>query len=307
MITDYVWIDGFGGLRSKSRVGGDPMSPWNYDGSSTGQALVGNSEITLKPVAKFKDPFRRPEDVIVLCDSAERREALKVFDKWGSEEKPWYGIEQEFFIGTPEIRQERNQHHYCGVGILHRSMMEKFYTNCMLAGINIAGINAEVSPGQWEYQVGPVEGIAASDQLWISRYILFRTAEDENLTIYLEPKPYGASDEWNYSGCHVNFSTEIMRSELNGLKAIMQAVKKVGEKHSEDIKHYGSGNEERLSGEKETSHYKKFTSGCGDRTASVRIPSHVVKNGYGYFEDRRPSSDMNPYEVTSRLLKNISH
>ena len=33
----------------------------------------------------------------------------------------------------------------------------------------MSGTNAEVMAGQWEFQVGPCEGIAVSDQLWVSR------------------------------------------------------------------------------------------------------------------------------------------
>jgi len=45
---------------------------------------------------------------------------------------------------------------------------------CLAAGIKISGLNAEVFPGQWEFQVGPVEGIQGCDQLWIARYLLQR-------------------------------------------------------------------------------------------------------------------------------------
>ena len=45
------------------------------------------------------------------------------------------------------------------------------------AGINISGINGEVMPGQWEYQVGPCTGIDSPDQLIISRYLLIRVCE----------------------------------------------------------------------------------------------------------------------------------
>ena len=30
------------------------------------------------------------------------------------------------------------------------------------AGVNISGTNAEVMPGQWEFQVGPCEGIQST-------------------------------------------------------------------------------------------------------------------------------------------------
>ena len=51
---EYVWIDGMGGLRSKSRVLSrdytyvDELPLWNYDGSSTGQAEGTDSEINFK-------------------------------------------------------------------------------------------------------------------------------------------------------------------------------------------------------------------------------------------------------------------
>ena len=38
-------------------------------------------------------------------------------------------------------------------------------------------MNAETLAGQWEYQVGPLAGVEAADQLWMSRYILHRVAE----------------------------------------------------------------------------------------------------------------------------------
>ena len=43
---------------------------------------------------------------------------------------------------------------------------------CLYAGINVSGTNAEVMPAQWEYQVGPTEGIDMGDDLWVSRYLL---------------------------------------------------------------------------------------------------------------------------------------
>lgn len=44
-------------------------------------------------------------------------------------------------------------------------------------------------PAQWEYQVGPCEGIAMGDELWMSRYILHRVAEDFGVVVSLDPKP----------------------------------------------------------------------------------------------------------------------
>ena len=52
-----------------------------------------------------------------------------------------------------------------------RPIVEEHYRCCLYAGVKIAGSNAEVMPSQWEYQVGPCEGISMGDHLWVSRYL----------------------------------------------------------------------------------------------------------------------------------------
>ncbi|OQR69048.1 hypothetical protein BIW11_04450 [Tropilaelaps mercedesae] len=62
--------------------------------------------------------------------------------------------------------------YYCGVGanrVYGRDLVEAHYRACLYAGINVAGTNAEVMPSQWEYQVGPCEGVSVADELWVSR------------------------------------------------------------------------------------------------------------------------------------------
>ena len=174
--------------------------------------------------------------------------------------------------------------------------------DCIYAGINISGINAEVAPGQWEYQIGPCTGIEAGDQLWVARYIFEKITEKYDVYISLDPKPL--IGDWNGSGCHTNFSTKKMRDEL-GIIEINNAIRLLSMNHAEHIAVYGEGNEKRLSGKHETSSYHNFTSGIADRTASIRIGNKTVSQGFGYFEDRRPSSNMNPYLVTAKMFETI--
>jgi glutamine synthetase len=76
--------------------------------------------------------------------------------------------------------------------------------------MQVSGTNAEVMPGQWEYQVGPCEGIESGDQLWVSRYIMQRVCEKYGVVVSFAPKPITRGD-WNGAGCHTNFSTKDMR------------------------------------------------------------------------------------------------
>jgi len=168
--------------------------------------------------------------------------------------------------------------------------------------VKIAGINAEVMPGQWEYQIGPCRGIEMGDHLTIARYIMLRVSEHHGCVVSISPKP--ADGDWNGAGCHTNFSTKPMRED-GGYAEIIKACERLGapgvpEAH---IAAYGEGNERRLTGKHETASYKEFSYGVANRGASIRIPTDTEKAGKGYFEDRRPSSNMDPYVVTSKLVE----
>ncbi|CAI0415513.1 unnamed protein product [Linum tenue] len=272
IIAEYIWVGGSGmDMRSKARTLPGPVTnpselpKWNYDGSSTNQAPGDDSEVILYPRAIFKDPFRKGNNILVICDSYtpagepiptnKRAKAAEIFSNPDVEaEEPWFGIEQEYTLltmskwplGWPENGYPGPQGpYYCGNGAdkaFGRDIVDAHYKACLYAGINISGINGEVMPGQ------------------------------------------------------------SMRGD-GGIDVINAAIEKLEARHTEHIAAYGEGNERRLTGNHETASINQFTWGVANRGASVRIGRDTEKQGKGYFEDRRPASNMDPYVVTSMIAE----
>ncbi len=323
--AEYIWIDGTEPtplLRSKTKV--LPSVPselpiWGFDGSSTNQAPGKASDCVLKPVYSCPDPIRGGEHILVLAEvlytdmtphkTNTRSQLAAVADKYAGQE-PLFGIEQEYTmfkgsrpLGFPDSGGFPGPQgpYYCGVGqddIYGRPLVEAHLEACLAAGISLSGINAEVMPGQWEFQVGPLGPLEVSDQMWVARWLLHRIGEDYGISITLDPKP--VRGDWNGAGAHTNFSTNAMRTSYD---AVVKAAEALGKKADEHVPHYGHGIEDRLTGQHETAPWDEFSYGVSDRGASVRIPWQVEVDGKGYLEDRRPNANMDPYVVT-RLITN---
>jgi glutamine synthetase len=329
VMAEYIWMDGHQPtqkLRSKTKILNKKISSvselpeWGFDGSSTNQAEGNFSDCLLKPVWLCKDPIRGKENILVMCEvmnadgsvhASNTRAHLREIEEKFSKENIWFGIEQEytFFegrnpLGWPEGGYPAPQGpFYCGVGAdeaFGREIVEDHLDLCLEAGLELSGINAEVMPGQWEYQIGPLGPLEVADQMWVSRWLLYRISEDYGVSATLHPKP--VKGDWNGAGAHINFSTQSMR-EKGGLKVIEDACEKLSKKHDEHIAVYGAHNEERLTGDHETQSISQFSYGVSDRGASIRIPMQTSNDGYGYLEDRRPSSNMDPYQACSILIE----
>jgi glutamine synthetase len=325
--AEYIWVDGSEPtkkLRSKTKILPGPVKDlkqipdWGFDGSSTYQAEGHASDCILKPVFFCPDPIRGADNVLVMTEvySADgrphptntRAPLRAVAEKYAAHE-PWFGVEQEYVffkgsrpLGWPEQGYPAPQGpFYCGVGadeVFGRPIVEKHMDACLAAGLKFAGINAEVMPGQWEFQIGPAGALEVGDHLNLARWLLFRVGEDFGVNTSLDPKPI--KGDWNGSGCHTNYSTKAMREE-GGIKVIMAACEKFRPRADLHVANYGVGIEERLTGKHETASYKTFLYGVGNRGASIRIPLHCEQAGKGYLEDRRPCANIDPY-VVARLI-----
>ncbi|XP_037678637.1 glutamine synthetase-like [Choloepus didactylus] len=158
-------------------------------------------------------------------------------------------------------------------------------------------------PAQWEFQIGPCEGIDLGDHLWVACFILHRVCEDFGVIATFDPKSIPGN--WNGAGCHTNLSTKAMREE-NGLKYTEESIEKLSKRHQDHIHAYdpkGSlDNARRLTGFNEPSNINNFSAGVANCGASICIPRIVGQEKKGYFEDGCPSANCDPFGVTEALI-----
>ena len=164
---EYIWLDGFEptqSLRSKTLIRNKfsgklkDCPDWSFDGSSTRQAEGNDSDCLLKPVAIYPDPDRKNgylvmNEVYNADGTPHVTNARATIDDDDSDF--WFGFEQEYFLWDPETdlplgfpRDQTPQgQFYCSVGAKNtfgREIIEDHLDQCLDAGLNVEGINAEV-------------------------------------------------------------------------------------------------------------------------------------------------------------------
>jgi len=338
--AEYVWIDSdyWDGQSfdlccktltlADAPVSLDEIPIWTYSGEYDGK----EKDVVIVPRRMYRDPFRPGNNnIIVLADtykepSGEEKDhgpptkfntraaceaAMQKAEEAG--EDPWFGFEQEYYLldtttnwplGWPKGGYpDKDTAFYCSVGsqkVVARSLIESHYRACLYAGVMIGGINSEVAPAQWEFQVGPASGTLGADDLWMARFILQRLCEEFQVGVTFDPKPVLKQAG---IGCHTNYSNMATRSSPGGMDAIKQQCERLRQKHEKHIGNYGIGNERRLTGKDDTAAITDFSWGIGDRKASIRIGCKVAMRDCGYYEDRRPAANMDPYLVSQLLVE----
>ena len=347
-MVEYIWVGANAELRSKTKIiTGTDVPEWSFDGSSTEQATAENSDMKLLPVFVCSDPLRGGDNILALCEvldgagepiESNHRHRTKLLESKHFNQSPKFGIEQEYTLTVGRFEKPlglslggygrtstddipKQGQFYCGLGannVFGRKIAEEHMKACLdvhLPGgkgdLMYCGLNAEVMPGQWEFQIGPGSPVEVSDKLWIARYILLLIAEKHSVGVSFKSKPH---PKLNGAGAHTNFSTAKMRDSIdecitaatklgNDVVTTTGVVSDVTYETDKFPVDYGTGYKERLTGDCETCNWEQFKFGVADRTASIRIPLHVAKAGKGYIEDRRPCADADPYRVTAYIME----
>jgi glutamine synthetase len=304
----YIWTDAAGHVRSKVRRCEGEATEWSYDGSSTGQATTESSEVILLPRMKYGSTgdlyqhvlcsLKTPDSFPVAGDvfgplNPEKRVAL------GSAR---FAFEQEFFIydkatEKPILIGEGQGPYYCSVGSLGprgvENLLREVFEKAIAIGINCTGYNLEVAPSQVEIQVDGPAFRAACDLVML-RYLLWEVLGSHGFYPVFDPKPLGPT--FNGSGLHTNISTKATMA-TGGFAEIERIMSDLSGLHATWMPRLGAGNEARLTGKHETSSMDCFTWAVGSRASSVRIPYSTARGLCGYFEDRRPAANANPFQI----------
>lgn len=276
-------------------------------------------ELAFTPVAMCKDPFRQGRHKIVLCEAnyADKRDKTvahntrkrcrEVLERV-KEHEPLYAFEQEYFIvdkkGVPlewdKLKADTDNCMEMNFSHMERSLADIHLEACLYAGLKLSGMNREMGPSEWEYQIGPLPGLEACDQVLISRYILLRLATMNDLNVTFTQPPLTRLPNVR---CVMNLNVSTKKSrEEGGIKELYRIVENLS-RHSETVlKYYDLHNGEDmrwfLSGEEFMPSYHEFVCKVGDKDRStIRIPTHVAAEGKGYLEERRPIADADPYDV----------
>nr|XP_037270923.1 glutamine synthetase-like [Rhipicephalus microplus] len=284
----YVFVDGtLENVRSKMRVlNYEPLSPeecprCTFCGKGTDQwpdADV-DSELYLSPIALFRDPFFKGRNKLVLCEVLNSDDQLN--------ENYFYAVGSENVAG--------------------RQVADAHVKACSYAGVKLYGSNGEAVISQWENQIGPLPGVEAGDHLWMSRYILQRVAEDFDVVVSFEPRPFKNYKLPGGAG-HINFSTKSSRSE-GGLDWINKAIAKLELTHELHLAAYDprkdKSNEEWLKGDRLATPQRQFSAGVASKNVCVRVPRQTQVAGRGFLEDRRPGANVEPYRAMQALVQTL--
>jgi glutamine synthetase len=236
---------------------------------------------------------------------------------------PLFGVEQEYVIlknlkTDNDFSNDKNQNtfgcdDYKANATIGRNIAMEHMNKCLDAGVKICGINSDIGPLQWSFQLENCDPFMFCDNLWISRYILSRIAELHNITISYDPKTFG-----NYctnTKINVIFSTYEMRQE-NGIVAINSAIEKMLTKEIEtetDQQDKGINAintilqilNEKAKKQNNDIDLNKCVHSKTNNKSTIEIPTNVKMAKSGYLIDKRHKSNSDPYLICSNIIDSV--
>jgi len=338
VLATYIWIDSTQEqLRQKTATldsfpsDVSELKIWNFDGSSTGQASGNYSDVLLRPVAFFRDPFRRGNHILVFCECLredgnphpnDARRPLAQTIESCQEKDPLFVLEQQYTmldlkhrpLGWPQPSgfPSATGDSYCGIGAdrsFGRDIAEAHISACLFAGVKIEGMRGGLMPGQWAFRIGPGSGVEVADHLWVARFILHQVAEQFGVVISIHPNPVA---KISTSFLPVYLATKEIREE-KGLKAAEEAAKRLRETHEsyQEIFRREQGREFSIEFSRELSRdfsrdlSRDFSRADLDPRDLVRAREVPESWGSKYLEDGRPASNCDPYVLIQKIAETV--
>ncbi|KAJ8321546.1 hypothetical protein KUTeg_000902 [Tegillarca granosa] len=208
---------------------------WDIYMFKTFEGVEQRKELVLKPVVMYRDPFRRGRNKMVLCELwatmdkpavvNTRRSCTQLF-KEIEEEGVWIEMEQQYFLmgdnrlslTSDKDPSATNNNFGTEVGMckspgFERDLAEMHFQACLYAGLKMYGLKRNDTSNQWEYHIGPCEGVDLAYQIVISRYLLLRIGELFGVEITVTPVVSAENAPNKTLVGYMNFSTTKMRKE----------------------------------------------------------------------------------------------
>ena len=324
-LNQYVWSDKYGEPRVTTKLENDNdiNKLFSFNALNTGQSVEENSsELYIRPVQRYNNPFykrtKELEPSLFVCElmlnknrshsSNERYKSIKVLEHY---EDVKMSFTLDFFVTKKNVPvafisnppPSQQGIFYCGVGgdiAVGQECANDIFQNAIKSDLNVTELSGGVAPSQWTIKLEGDVKVKLLDDLICLRYIIAKTSEKYGVTICFHPQVL--KEEWNGSGCVIEYSNEKMRQDKECNYIRNTVIKNLDNTHTEYISKCGEDNNRRLLGTNNTSKHEVFTSGVGKYDCSVRIPKLTNENGYGSIEDRRPGANIDPYIVVPHLL-----
>jgi glutamine synthetase len=322
VITEYIWLNQFQKICSKSKVinininikDKDKDKPTSINQAELINTLLNiklypnwsyknnTSEIILHPIIVCIDPFKKAPNILILCDTWTNdgkptefnlRYKANMLFRENIDIKTLITIKQDFYIsdshselalGADDINEDCS--YLTGYNkCVGRDKVDRILQLIIECGLPCYSFNSNSLKGSWNITIGPCEGLICADYIIILRYILNRVSELYKVDIKYDPTPIGSME--NILTCSTNFYIEL--DNKNTQQKLTSYIDNLKNTHTNDIKVYSITN--------------KSNSELTYSPDSIELIEDPFIKDKIYLSDNRPPADVNPYLVLKYILE----